>query len=178
MNKRNELMSYSFTEYTDLIYRYESMKSEIANCNWSFLQKVKAGISCCAHTCYDILLFFCSPENKKGQGIYVELYKIDMKEFSLFDWSLNDGIEPVLYDDCRLWLISECSYWYAVEYAQKYYAFDIREICSKTGIPKPGEDLNIKDKHIWLSKFVEQLENSRYFLDIKNLSIDNYFFLK
>lgn len=158
MSKRNELLNQH--PGFDLSFRYGSNQKEVS---FSPLRKIKAKLS---HF-YDILVLGGPGSiNKKGQvGIIVDLYKIDIKEIALFDWFLNDGIENVTYNGCRLWLISECSYWYAIEYQEKYYAFDIREICTRIGIPEPQEEIG--DKHKWLLYFIGRLEESEYFIDIE-----------
>lgn len=160
MRNINRLNTYS--DYMELALSSEEQYTRMYSNNLSFMQKIKAMFSFTAKTCYDILKEGFSHDKNR---VIADLYKINIKEFHLFDWSQNDGIEPVAYNGCRIWIISECAYWYAIEYKQKYYAFDIRDICMKTGIEFPEADLI--DKHKWLQNFVNQLEESDYFIDIE-----------
>lgn len=105
-----------------------------------------------------------SVANNSGKiGVAVELYKIDAKEFRVFDQSINNGMQLVQYGKYRWYYLYECMYWYAIKVHNEYYAFKISDIIAMIGFD--GEQ---KDKDRWLLSFIECLEASQYYIDFEN----------
>lgn len=111
----------------------------------------------------------CIYHNKKGQeSVRIELFHLINPDYSL-GMRLNDSVEPVSYDEVRIWCLCDKTFWYAIEFEKEYYAFDIRPLFTKIGFGNPVDemmDINM-NKRKWLLSFIKRLESSSYYIDVE-----------
>ncbi|NDV83416.1 hypothetical protein [Bacteroides sp. 51] len=108
-----------------------------------------------------------------GEGV-IPLIRVDtqMPDYYSSDFLVDDEVEPVVYQGSRIWCIRESMYWFLLEQDMNFYAFDIREIATQSGIHIDAKTLDFivtgmyKSKIGWVVAFLERLEARNCRIDI------------
>ena len=108
----------------------------------------------------------------------ISLTRLNIQKYRKLDFMLDDNICPVNYLSCRLWAICSTTFWYAIEYCNNFYAFDIREISEKMHIPVEYNSETVEmvclHRHDWMAEFVKRMNDSKYFIDIQQSIIKGF----
>lgn len=105
------------------------------------------------------------------EAVCISLSEIKMQDHYILDSKVSDNVCSKNYSFCRIWPVRDITYWNAIGYKDKFYAFDIQEVVIKMDIHMEDytEELAMRTslyRHDWLLDFMDKMQESKYIIDI------------
>lgn len=100
----------------------------------------------------------CSIPERNYLSVTCKLYPYENQEGNI----IIPRALPVLFLNCKIWMLQNSIYWYIIEHQGRLYSFDIRLLAAITGTQEYLERLLLfQNRRKWLQLFFRQQKKQR-----------------